>query len=139
MYAYNLEIAPETDAVFAKLLIKLYDDLEQTRARLACGSPAVLSKSVCGSLLQAWKAGKGFLDKCFTATTQPKNSKGSENCNSFLSQVNKYQAALNGATTTPALDPANRLGELKQRVFVIKHVHTDRFLPSIPDKGFTLQ
>jgi hypothetical protein len=145
-YLYNLEVAPNTDAVFAKLLVKLYNDLETTRDKLACRTPAVdtggaaqLTRAVCSNLKKLWSAGKIKLDKCYLASTQPKSSAGSENCQAFLSQVKLYESALNAATTTPTLDPANRLGELKQRVFVIKHVYADRFLPSIPANGFTNQ
>jgi hypothetical protein len=144
MYAYNLEIAPNTDAVFAKLLVSLYDDLQETHDQLACKSPAVdtgggaqLTRSVCSNLQKQWASGKIKLDKCYKASTEPKSSAGSENCQSFLSQLKGYQSTLNSATTTAALDPANRLGELKARVFVLIHVYNDRFLPSIPKNGFT--
>jgi hypothetical protein len=144
MYAYNLEIAPNTDAVFAKLLVSLYNDLYETNARLACRTPAVdtggsqqLSRTVCANLDKLWKDGKTKLDKCYAASTQPKSSAGAENCQAFITQVKQYETALNAATTSPTLDPANRLGELKQRVYVINHVYYDRFLPSIPVNGFT--
>jgi hypothetical protein len=143
MYAYNLEIAPKTDAVLAKLLVSLYDDLEETRHELTCethhtgGGPLPISDSVCSSLKKQWDSGKAKLDKCVKASTQPKSSAGSENCQSFLTQLKGYQSTLNSATTTAALDPANRLGELKARVLVLIHVYSDRFLPSIPKNGFT--
>jgi hypothetical protein len=146
MYSYNLEIAPNTDAVFAKLLSSLYDDLEETRAELACKQvdttatrlAPLSSNSVCANLKKLWDSGKTKLDKCVAASTQPKSSAGAENCQSFSSQLKLYQDALNAAAIPPATqDAANRIGELKSRVLVIFHVYNDRFLPSIPANGFT--
>ena len=39
--------------------------------------------------------------------------------------------------TTPLHDKANRVGELKARVNVLRNLHKSRVLPSIPDGGFT--
>ncbi len=145
MYAYNLEIAPNTDAVFARLLSSLYSDLEETRAELTCKqvdttatSVAPVSRQACANLKKLWDSGKTKLDKCVSASTQPKSSAGSENCQSFASQLKLYQDALNSLPVPPASqDPANRLGELKARVAVLFHVYSDRFQPSIPANGFT--
>ncbi len=154
---YNLEIAPDTygptilsaqlsvttrnDAVFARLVQSLYGDLEYVRRELACkqvdtgGGPAPpLSASVCNKLSSAWLNGKVKLDKCVNAAFQPKQSAGDENCQSFVSQLTNYRASL--PATTSASDVANRLGELKMRVDVIRHVFDTRFLPSIPTAGF---
>jgi len=155
---YNLEIAPDTygptilspipsvtmgnDAVFARLVQSLYDDLEYVRRELACkqvdsvpsGGPAPLPTSVCVTLANTWQNGLQKLDKCIEAAFQPKQSAGDENCQSFVSQLTNYRASL-PATTSPS-DVANRLGELKVRVDVIRHVFNTRFLPSIPAAGF---
>jgi hypothetical protein len=154
---YNLEIAPDTygptilsavksvtmgnDAVFARLVQSLYDDLEYVRRELACqqvdagGGPAPpISASVCNKLSSAWLNGKLKLDKCVDAAFQPKQSAGDENCQSFVSQLTNYRALL--PATTSVSDVANRLGELKMRVDVIRHVFDTRFLPSIPTAGF---
>jgi hypothetical protein len=155
---YNLEIAPDTygptilsqvpsvtmgnDAVFARLVQSLYGDLEYVRRELACeqvdtvpiGGPAPLPASVCVSLGNTWQNGKQKLDKCVNAAFQPKQSAGDENCQSFVSQLTNYRASL--PATTSASDVANRLGELKVRVDVIRHVFDTRFLPSIPAAGF---
>jgi DNA-binding beta-propeller fold protein YncE len=154
---YNLEIAPDTygptilstvksvttgnDAVFARLVQSLYDDLEYVRRELACqqvdagGGPAPpLSASVCNTLSNTWQNGKLKLDKCVSAAFQPKQSAGDENCQSFVSQLTNFRASL--PATTSASDVANRLGELKMRVDVIRHVFDTRFLPSIPAAGF---
>lgn len=155
---YNLEIAPDTygsttlstvksvtmgnDAVFARLVQALYDDLEHVRRELACeqvdtmpvGGPAPLPASVCVTLANTWQNGKQKLDKCVSAAFQPKQSAGDENCQSFISQLTNYRASL--PATTSVSDVANRLGELKTRVDVIRHVFDTRFLPSIPAAGF---
>ena len=142
MYAYNLEITPNKDDVFAQLLLKLFDDLDKTRAELACKQvdttgAAPLSTKVCSALKTQWSATKIKLDKCYKASIQPKSSAGSENCQAFFTQLKGYQTILNGASTSGP-DPANRLGELKARVNVLFHVYSDRFLPSIPANGFKL-
>jgi hypothetical protein len=154
---YNLEIAPDTygstilstvksvttgnDAVFARLVQSLYDDLDYVRRELACqqvdagGGPAPpFSASVCNTLSSTWQNGKLKLDKCVSAAFQPKQSAGDENCQSFVSQLTNFRASL--PATTSASDVANRLGELKTRVDVIRHVFDTRFLPSIPAAGF---
>jgi hypothetical protein len=144
MYSYNLEVAPNTDAVFGKLVVSLYDDVEETRARLACttydagAGNAPLSNSVCSKLRKLWLAGKAKLDACYSASIKPKSSAGSENCQAFLSQFRLFRDALDAAPIPPATqDPANRIGEMRKRSFVILHVFNERFLPSIPAEGFT--
>ena len=142
MYAYNLEITPNKDDVFAQLLLTLFDDLDETRAELACKQvdttgAAPLSSKVCSALKTQWSAAKVKLNKCYNASIQPKSSAGSENCQAFFTQLRGYQTILNGASTSGP-DPANRLGELKARVNVLFHVYSDRFLPSIPANGFKL-
>ena len=74
------------------------------------------------------------LDSCVNAAFQPKQSAGDQNCQSFVTQLTNYREAL--PTTTSPSDVANRLGELKVRVDVIRHVFDTRFLPSIPVVGF---
>lgn len=152
MMPYNLELTPDTygdtgitmnnDAVFGRLLLKLYDDLELARAQLACvnvdadaGSAAPLSSADCSNLAGIWANGKDKLNKCFSASTQPKQSSGDQNCQAFQVQLRSYQNALENIAFI-GIDPANRLGELKVRVNVIEHVLRDRFLPSVPAGGF---
>ena len=155
---YNFEVVPDTygptilsavklvtmgnDAVFARLVQNLYDDLEYVRREMACqavdpvpnAGPAPLSSAVCNTLFSKWGNGKVKLDKCINAAFQPKQSAGDENCQSFGSQMRNYRDSL--PATTSASDVANRLGELKARVDVIRHVFDTRFLPSIPGAGF---
>ena len=148
---YNFEPTPDTygptflssvrsvtegnDAVFARLVQNLYDDLDFVRREHACiqvDSP--LSATLCNSLASKWQNGKVKLDKCIEAAFAPKQSQGDENCQSFVTQITNYRDSL-PATTSPT-DVANRLGEQKARVDVILHVFNTRFLPSIPANGF---
>jgi len=158
---YDLEVTPDTfgpklgstvpaytqgnDAVFARLLQKLYGELGYVQRELACkavdpapgtgviaSSPPILGE--CGTLDSIWANGLVKLDKCIDAAFQPKQSAGDENCQSFVSQLNNYRTRIPG--TTPTRDVANRVGELKVRVDVILHLYATRFLPSVPAGGF---
>jgi hypothetical protein len=153
---YNLEINPDTygptflsanksvtvgnDAVFARLVQSLYDDLEFVRRELACklvdaasGQPPI-SASVCSTLASKWQNGKVKLDKCINAAFQPKQSTADENCQSFASQLTNYRSSI--PATTPTRDVANRVGELRMRVDVVRHVFDTRLLPSLTTTGF---
>jgi hypothetical protein len=141
LYPYNLEVTPNTDAVFAKLLIRLYDDLEETRAELACTQrdttgAAPMSTSLCSTLASQWANGKDKLDKCISASTQPKQSSGDQNCSAFRSQLTNYRSTVSSATAVGP-DPANRVSEVKVRAEVVLTFFDQRFLPSIPLNGFT--
>lgn len=147
LYSYNLEISPDTDAVFAKLLVKLYDDLEETRSLLACrpadattgpGTGAPLRLSSCRTLAAQWSVGKALLNTCLASATAPRAATLATDCQAYATQLGVYQATLNAALISGA-DVANRLGELKARVLTLQHLYTDRFLPSIPANGFTYQ
>jgi hypothetical protein len=147
LYSYNLEVSPDTDAVFAKLLVKLYDDLEETRSLLACrpadattgpGTGAPLRLSSCRALAAQWTVGKALLSTCVASATAPKAVTLATDCQAYATQLGVYQATLNAALISGA-DVANRLGELKARVLTLQHLYTDRFLPSIPANGFTHQ
>ncbi len=147
LYSYNLEISPDTDAVFARLLVKLYDDLEETRSLLACrpadattgpGTGAPLRLSTCRTLASQWTVGKALLNTCVASATAPKAATLVTDCQAYATQLGAYQATLNAALLSGA-DVANRLGELKARVLTLQHLYNDRFLPSIPANGFTNQ
>ena len=95
MYAYNLEITPKKDDVFAQLLLTLFDDLEETRAELACKQvdttgTAPLSSKVCSALATQWSNVKNSLDRCYSASVQPKSSASKERCNTFLVKLRAY-------------------------------------------------
>ena len=143
LYPYNLEVTPTTDAVFANLLVKLYDDLEETRAELACtqrdttGAPPMRA-NLCSTLASQWANGKDKLTKCIGASTQPKQSSGDQNCSAFRSQLTNYRSSVANATAVGP-DPANRVSEIKVRAEVLLTFFDQRFLPSIPINGFTNQ
>jgi hypothetical protein len=157
MLPYNLEVVPDTyaptafsvtpqlvssnDAVFARLLQKLYGDLRYVQNELACkqlDSTATTTAPIpavdCAALDSVWLSGKVKLDKCIEAAFQPKQSASNENCQSFVSQFTNYRSRL--PATTSAADIANRTGELKARVEVIFNLYNTRFLPSIPEGGY---
>jgi uncharacterized cupin superfamily protein len=127
------------DAVFARLLQSLYADLHAVQVAYACtgtgSSP--LSSTLCASLTQRWNNGLGKLTDCINAAFQPKQSASNQLCNAFVSQLGNYQAAL--PVTTPAWDTDNRVGELKARIETLFHLHSARFLPSIPEWGFCME
>jgi len=129
------------DAVLAKLLLALFDELGASLNNLACadaddaGAPP-LSGSSCSTLNADWLNAKDKLDKCWDAMQQPKQSAGNQNCQAFVSQLNNFESALNSATIFGP-DPANRIGELKARMFVIRHLYEERVVPSIPEEGFS--
>jgi len=128
------------DAVFARLVQDLYDDLEFVRREEACktvdatsGQPPI-SASVCNTLASRWALGKTKLDNCINAAFQPKQSTTNQLCQGFLSQLSNYRASI--PATTPVRDIANRVGELRMRVDVINHVFNTRMLASMTSAGF---
>lgn len=155
---YDLELSPDTwgpkfgsttpgltvgnDAVFARLMQKLFDELGYAQRELACkqvdpvpsGGTPPLSAADCSALASIWSNAKQKLDKCIAAGFEPKQSAGDENCQSFVSQLNNFRTRLPAAT--PAQDTANRVGELKARSITLLHVYSQRYLPSIPANGF---
>lgn len=138
-YIYNLQPTPNGDAVFAKLLVELFNEFEEARAELACqqvdasGLPP-LSPSTCSTLVSQWDNAKDKLCKCLDAVSVPKQSSGDQNCQSFTSQLGNVKSTLEGAMTYGP-DPANRRGQLLARTDVMLHVHLQRFLPSVPLDG----
>ena len=136
--------APESpdDAVLAKLLLTLFDELGASLDDLACADvdagalwPWPLSATSCSTLNANWLNAKDKLDKCWEAMQQPKQSAGDQNCQAFVSQLNNFENILNGAAIFGP-DPANRLGELKARMFVIRHLYEERVVPSLDAAGF---
>lgn len=156
LYAYNLEMNPDTisyvggmrylntadDAVFAKLVDQLYDDLYDLQTFQVCGIPpegtvAPVSGSVCGTLAANWANGRDKLTKCIGASTQPKQSSGDQNCSAFRSQLTNYRSTIEAIPPAlPGRDIANRIGELKARARIVEYLFVYRFLPSIPSQGF---
>jgi hypothetical protein len=170
---YDLEITPDTygptvlsstlqltsgnDAVFGRLLQKLYGDLDYVRANLACvqadrlpGSPPV-NAGACATLGSIWSAGKGKLDSCMAEAFKPHwiyaNHDGDHDrddfiennrthCPAFRASLVSFQNALVPIVMSTD-DVANRLGELNVRVAVMLQLYDTRFWPSIPyETGF---
>jgi hypothetical protein len=156
LYAYNLEMNPDTvtnagntrylnkndDAVFAKLVDQLYEDLYDVQTYQVCGIPpegtvAPVSGPVCGTLDAGWMNGRDKLTKCIGASTQPKQSSGDQNCSAFRSQLANYRSTIEAIPAAlPGVDVANRIGELKARARIVEYLFVYRFLPSIPAVGF---
>lgn len=151
MIAYDLEIAynpilggDDQDDIFARLVGKLFEDLKLAQTELACPSGVdtatsdPLSDSVCSSLGSTLLNAEDKLAKCIAATQQPKTSAVDQNCQAFETQFSAYRsqlAAIGPASAT--LDPANRIGGLKARSETLWHVYVERFLPSVPQGGFS--
>jgi hypothetical protein len=157
-FPYNLVITPDTfvggrlvrdnDAVFAHLLVDLYDQLGAVLRTYAgvsgdgqsSGPP--LSSTDFNALSSRWDNGKVLLDRCFEATLAPRQNAAPNNCQSFLSQLTEFRDRLAGsADCSPEgaaidCDPANRRGELEARATVIDFVYRDRFVPSVTAQGF---
>jgi len=93
-----------------------------------------LASGTCGNLETKWFAADEKLQRCITGSTYPRQSEAVNNCQSFLSQLGQYESALPMAPL--GQDPANRLGELKARVKVLRYVFQQHFVPSIPPNGF---
>jgi hypothetical protein len=136
----NKVVTEGNDAVFARLVQSLYDDLEFVRRELACkpvdagSGQAPFTSTVCNTLASKWANGKIKLDKCINAAFQPKQSTADENCKSFLTQLTNFRSAI--PATTPTRDIANRTGEEKTRVDVIANIFNTRLLPSMTTAGF---
>jgi hypothetical protein len=151
---YDLEIAPDTydpsrntvkyndPAVFGKLLQALYGDLGTVQRDLACkqvdpvpaGGTPPLPSSTCSTLAYHWSAGKSRLDQCVAEAFNSRYDDCDNDCAAFIAALNRFEAQL--PTTTPTHDVANRVGELKMRIQVLRHVYTTRFLPSIPPRDY---
>lgn len=151
MIAYDLEIAhnpilggDDQDDIFARLVDKLFQDLKLAQTELTCpggvdtATSDPLSDSVCSSLGSTLLNAEDKLAKCIAATQQPKTSAVDQNCQAFETQFSAYRsqlAAIGPASAT--LDPANRIGGLKARSETLWHVYVERFLPSVPQGGFS--
>jgi hypothetical protein len=149
IYSYTLEPSTDTisvyngtvylnvndDAVYAKMVDRLYDDLGRTQDTFVCPSTGTQLATSCSTLQSTWANGRDKLTKCIGASTQPKQSSGDQNCQSFSSQLSQYQSAI-AAVPANTADLANRIGELKARTQTVRHIFDTKFLPSIPLAGF---
>ena len=158
LYSVNFEVAPDTfgptilgtkkkltqnnDAVFARLVQSLWKDLGKIKANYACkqsdpvpvGGVAPLSKPICNQLKSLWRAADNKINLCVNATFNPVNAYQASVCGLAREYVDDFEAALPATATGP--DVYNRLGELKGRSEVFRHVWDERFLNSIKPNGF---
>ena len=154
----NLQIAPDTygpqstsntqsvtennDAVFARLVEALYDDLNRSRAQLACtkfdgGASPPLGPSRLQYLASKWSTGKTLLNSCVSSAFGGQSATTTNNCNAFRAQLANYRNTLPSVSqTSPSNDPANRIGEQKARVATLTRIFDERFVPSILPKGW---
>ena len=143
-YAYTMEKVEGGDGVYANLVRSLFDDLRQAQQQTACvsvdpeGSPATLpplDATSCAALDTRWDNADPKLVSCIQGSTFPRQSQAVNNCQSFLSQLANYRTTVTEAIRNGP-DPANRIGELEQRVDVLDYVFRQHFENSIPPDGF---
>ena len=133
-------VTVNNDAMFARLVETLYDDLNRSRSQLACttidgGTSPPLSSSVCSDLASKWSTGKNLLNSCISAAFSGQSATTTTRCNAFRSQLAiTYAGAL--PLTAASDDPSNRLGEQKARVATLTRLFDERFVRSILPKGF---
>lgn len=158
LYAINLEVVPNTwgptiksfhakvtannDAVFARMVQSLWKDIGETRASYACkqadptpsGGTAPLSSAQCKALSSLWSHADLKVNLCVLSSFGPVTGYALGICEYARELVDDFEAALPATASGP--DPYNRLGELKARVEVFRHVWDERFLKSIKPGGF---
>jgi hypothetical protein len=132
-------LTTDNDAVFARLVQSLVDDLGRVQNEQVC-TPGLLTPNVCSTLSYRLSDAKHELnDECVVGSFLPVSPYTHQHpyysdCLEAIERLEQFKAALPPATLL--VDTANRLGELKVRVDVILHVFRDRFLPSVPVNGF---
>jgi hypothetical protein len=135
-------VTVNNDAVFARMVESLWKDLGTIRANYACiqadpapsGGLAPLSPALCNTLAARWSDADKKIKDCVIKTFKPITGLALGICEQAREYVVAFEAALPAATTRP--DPYNRLGELKGRVGVFKHVWDTRFMNSLELSGF---
>jgi hypothetical protein len=131
----------DDDDVYARLVRKLFDDLGVFQKQIACGAnvdaPGSLPLPGCSGLNGDYDNTLDKLGKCLLATQQPKTSALDQNCQAFEIQFGSYQTQVEALPARPDFDPANRIGELKGRLTTIWLLYRERFLPSVPEGGYT--
>jgi len=158
LYSVNFEVTPDTfgptiksktpkvtvnnDAVFARLVQTLWEDLGTIKGQYACrqadpvpsGGPAPLAKTLCKSLGPLFSQAKKDIRQCVNLSFRPASANRTARCAAAEASVAAFAAALPSSATGP--DPFNRLGELEARVEVFQHVWDERFLNSLKPAGF---
>ena len=160
LYPYNLEInptgfkpngllaanAPSGADVYALLLRSLYYDLRfalDSTARTnvpqdgnAAGTTTPLSTSDGNTLSASWLNGDDKLTKCIEASYGQQNATETGPARHLSQSTVRFRSEPDRSRSCGS-DPANRVGELKARLEVFRHVLRSQFLPSIPaDTGF---
>jgi hypothetical protein len=123
------------DAVYAKLLLAMFDELGGVIDQFVCPETGGLGLSQCPTLQSDYANALDKLDKCWSATQQPKTSAGNQNCQSFFSQLQGLEATAAGITPLEA-DVANRIGEVQGRIARIVYIGEEFFSPTVKDGGF---
>jgi hypothetical protein len=151
-------LTTNNDAVFGRLVGSLISDLGYVFQELACkpvdnpGAAAPLSPDMCvrtgfnnapdaNASDQLYWIGEKFR-RCMVGAfqnvnddrEQPVDQQDRGYCDAIRERFTQFQQAL--PALTPPQDIANRVGELKSRVDIIRHIYETRFLPSVPDTGF---
>ncbi len=140
--SHSPRITVNNDAVFARLVQSMWQDLGEIRANYACkqadpapsGGQAPLTPALCKKLASLWSQTDRKVKACVNATFKPITGFALGICEKAREYADGFEAALPQTTTRP--DPYNRLGELFGRVTAFKHAWDTRFLPSIEPAGY---
>jgi hypothetical protein len=139
------------DAVFAKLHVKLFDELLAHLLELACTNTdsgqivpmsnpeipiAPLSPGDCATLEAKWWTAKDKLSKGLLAVINQSSSAPNQNFQAFLEAFDQYRNILLNANTMGRDDPANRVGEQAARLETLEHVFLDKVLPTTEPDGY---
>ena len=157
---YDLEVVPDTfgptvhsstpvlttgnDAVFARLVQSLYSDLGYVLKELACKQAdqslnvaPPLTAYECNTLKGDWELGLYKLNKCLEGVFKDvHHDYGKRQYCQYVLSYGLDPFANHIPANTPSRDIANRIGELRARTIVLRHLYVTRFLPSVPNAGF---
>jgi hypothetical protein len=119
----------------------LYDDLNRSRAQLACttfdgGASPPVGSVECNDLAGKWSAGKTLLTSCVSSAFSGQSATTTNNCNAFRTQLALYRTTVGALSPNPLNDPANRIGEQAARGATLARIFDERFVPSILAKGW---
>jgi hypothetical protein len=128
--------------VFARMVQSLWKDLGEVRAQYACkqadpvpsGGTAPLSSSVCKKLASAWSLADLKIGLCINEFFDTPDGNSYGICDYARDLIEAFGQKLPAAATGP--DVYNRLGELRSRVEVMKHIWDERFVKSLKAAGF---
>jgi hypothetical protein len=135
-------VTVNNDAVFARLVESLWQDLGEVRANYACkqadptptGGQAPLSNATCNALAARWSDANKKIKDCVSKTFKPITGLALGICEYARERVEIFENALPASPSGP--DPYNRLAELEGRVATFKHIWDTRFIPSLVLSGY---